>query len=119
MVLPVFAFAFDAVGVGECGLDDDEGGQEADEAEEGHKDVGSGDFHVGGLTKDSIAEKPPEETPEWSVYEVAQQVRNGGRVDEFGGCWRGVTVPVVLGPFEEGLLKVEAFAECGVVEVDD
>ena len=49
MVLPVFAFAFDAVGVGECGLDDDEGGQEADEAEEGHKDVGSGDFHVSGL----------------------------------------------------------------------
>ena len=51
MVLPVFAFAFDAVGVGECGLDDDEGGQEADEAHECHEDVGSGDFHVSGLTK--------------------------------------------------------------------
>ena len=43
------AVAFDAVGVGEGGLDDDEGGAKADEAEEGHKDVGSGDFHVSGL----------------------------------------------------------------------
>ena len=66
------AVALKAVGIGECGLDDDEGGQEADEAEEGHKDVGSGDFHVSGLTKDNIAKKPPEETPEWPVYEVAQ-----------------------------------------------
>ena len=49
MVLPVFAIALNAVGVGECGLDDDEGGQEADEAEEGHNDVGSGDFHLSGL----------------------------------------------------------------------
>ena len=47
--LPVLALALDAVGVGECGFDNDEGGAEADEAEEGHKDVGSGDFHVSGL----------------------------------------------------------------------
>ena len=50
MVLPVLALAFDAVGVGEGGLDDDEGGPESNESEEGHKDVGSGDFHVSGLT---------------------------------------------------------------------
>ena len=49
VVLPVFAFAFDAVGVGKCGLDDDEGGGEADQAHECHEDVGSGDFHVSGL----------------------------------------------------------------------
>jgi len=49
VVLPVFAIALKAVGVGEGGPDDDEGGAEADEAEEGHKDVGSGDFHVSGL----------------------------------------------------------------------
>jgi len=49
VVLPVFAIAFELVDIGEGGPDDDEGGAEADEAEEGHKDVGSGDFHVSGL----------------------------------------------------------------------
>ena len=49
MVLPVFAIALKAVGVGEGGLDDDEGGAEADQAHECHEDVGSGDFHVSGL----------------------------------------------------------------------
>ena len=49
LVLPVFAIALKAVGVGEGGPDDDEGGAEADEAEEGHNDVGGGDFHVSGL----------------------------------------------------------------------
>ena len=55
LVLPVFAIALKAVGVGEGGLDDDEGGAEADEAEEGHKDVGSGDFHLIDLTVVIIA----------------------------------------------------------------
>ena len=49
MVLPVFAIALKAVGVREGGLDDDEGGGEADQAHECHEDVGSGDFHVSGL----------------------------------------------------------------------
>ena len=46
MVLPVFAIAFELVDISEGGLDDDQGGAQADEAEEGHEDVGSGDFHV-------------------------------------------------------------------------
>ena len=61
---------FDAVGVGKCGFNYDESGGEADQAHECHKDVGSGDFHVSGLTKDIITKKPPEETPEWPVYKV-------------------------------------------------
>ena len=55
MVLPVFAIALDAVGVGECGLDDDEGGAESSEADEGHNDVGGGDFHLIDLTVVIIA----------------------------------------------------------------
>jgi len=54
IVLP-FAVALNAVGVGEGGLDDDEGGGEADQAHEGHKDVDSGDFHVSGLTRGILA----------------------------------------------------------------
>jgi len=49
LVLPVFAIAFELVDIGEGGLDDDQGGTQADEAEEGHEDVEGGDFHVSGL----------------------------------------------------------------------
>ena len=55
MVLPVFAIAFELVDIGEGGLDDDQGGAQADEAEEGHEDVGSGDFHLIDLTVVIIA----------------------------------------------------------------
>jgi hypothetical protein len=40
-------------------------------------------------------------------------------LDEFGGCGRGITVVILFGPLEEGLFKIEALAECGVVEVED
>lgn len=70
------AIALDAVSVGEGGLHHDESGQETDETHEGHEDVGGGEvrpgFHRFVVVEPSIAEKPPEETTEWPVLEVAQ-----------------------------------------------
>ena len=50
IVLP-FAVTFELVDIGEGGRHDDNNSDEASEAEEGHNDVGGGDFHVSGLTK--------------------------------------------------------------------
>jgi hypothetical protein len=48
-----------------------------------------------------------------------EEVRDTVGVDEFGGCRGGVPPALLLAVTEAVLLKVEAFAEGGGVEVDD
>jgi hypothetical protein len=53
-----------------------------------------------------------------AFIKLGQNVAYASRVNEFGCCWAAIAKTLGLGPFEQRLLKVEAFAECGVVEVE-
>jgi hypothetical protein len=46
-------------------------------------------------------------------------MRNGLGVEKFGGCRRRITIVIPFGPAKERLFEIEAFAEGGVVEVED
>jgi hypothetical protein len=50
-----------------------------------------------------------------AFIKLGQNVAYASRVNEFGCCWAAIAKTLGLGPFEQRLLKVEAFAECGVV----
>jgi hypothetical protein len=46
-------------------------------------------------------------------------MRNGLGVEKFGCCGRGITIVILFGPAKEGLFEIEAFAEGGMVEMND
>ena len=106
----------------EGGFQNNKGGGETEKGHEDHEEVrggeegpGLGGFHLCFVTEAIIALFLRKAKVGKPTHEVGYAVR----VNEFGCCGGGISPTLLFAVFQTLLLKIEAFANGGIVKADD